>query len=131
LVIGIKCTSKKHLQEFYHQVLKERGEGVILRKPNSMYEFGRSKALLKYKPNVDEEALLLGPLSTDKHKWQCKTKSGTTFSADCLPSLGERLESNMIVTVIYGGQYMNGKPRKPRISTIRHDMTLQQFLREQ
>ena len=32
-----------------HQVVEDGGEGVILRKPNSLYEFGRSSSLLKLK----------------------------------------------------------------------------------
>ncbi len=45
----VQCTSRNHLQEFYQQLLKDRREGVMLRKPHSLYEKGRSRALLKYK----------------------------------------------------------------------------------
>jgi ATP-dependent DNA ligase len=37
------------LKEYFEEIVKKGGEGVMLRKPNSMYEEGRSKGLKKYK----------------------------------------------------------------------------------
>lgn len=43
------CTNQIHLTKALQQIINDEGEGVILRKPNSEYEHGRSTALLKLK----------------------------------------------------------------------------------
>ena len=43
------CTSHLHLLSFLKEILKNEGEGVVLRKPKSFYEPGRSANLLKLK----------------------------------------------------------------------------------
>lgn len=37
------------MQRMAEQILEEGGEGVILRRPYSLYENGRSRALYKFK----------------------------------------------------------------------------------
>ncbi len=49
VVPAFQCRSKAHLETFYHSILDKKGEGVMLRTPNSPYEVGRSSHLLKYK----------------------------------------------------------------------------------
>ena len=47
-MIGIeKCKSKKHLEDELEKVLEKGGEGIMLRKPGSHYEWCRSSTLLK------------------------------------------------------------------------------------
>ena len=43
-------------------VLSEKGEGVMLKDPNSQYECRRSKCLLKVKRFEDTEATVIGHL---------------------------------------------------------------------
>ena len=43
------CESRAVLVKMMKKMVKERGEGVILRKPGSMYIRGRSLELYKYK----------------------------------------------------------------------------------
>jgi ATP-dependent DNA ligase len=38
-----------HLKQYFNEILKKGGEGVVLRKPASMYQPGRSESLCKYK----------------------------------------------------------------------------------
>lgn len=45
----VECTNKKHIIFFIKSILKDAGEGVIIRKPNSLYEKGRSTNLFKLK----------------------------------------------------------------------------------
>jgi DNA ligase-1 len=44
-----KCEGKDQLLQLLAQVQEEGGEGLMLRKPASYYEYGRSKTLLKVK----------------------------------------------------------------------------------
>lgn len=44
----------------YKESLSSEYEGVILRDPESLYEFKRSKALLKVKDFIDDEATIIG-----------------------------------------------------------------------
>ncbi|KKK72162.1 hypothetical protein LCGC14_2906640 [marine sediment metagenome] len=43
------CEDLDHLKEFELQILNAGGEGVMLKAPNSMYEYKRTKKLLKMK----------------------------------------------------------------------------------
>lgn len=52
--------SRKHLQAFMAQVVRQSGEGVMLKNWQSAYQSGRSHDLLKYKPYIDDEAQVLG-----------------------------------------------------------------------
>lgn len=47
--LRVLCTSKKYLTVATNCVVKDGGEGVILRKPFSQYEKGRSTNLFKFK----------------------------------------------------------------------------------
>lgn len=56
----IKVKSMDHMKQFYNSVLKLKGEGIMLKDPESDYENKRSNYLLKYKPNFDAEAIIVG-----------------------------------------------------------------------
>jgi ATP dependent DNA ligase domain len=43
------CTGKKQLNQMVQNIINDGGEGVILRKPKSIYENGRSSTLIKLK----------------------------------------------------------------------------------
>ena len=49
----------EQLNSIYQEIIQGGGEGVMLKDPNSAYEGKRSKYLLKYKPNFDEEAIIV------------------------------------------------------------------------
>src|SRR5690242_11191863 len=46
---GIRCQHIEHLQEFTRNIIDSGGEGVILRKPHTLYKGGRSDTFLKFK----------------------------------------------------------------------------------
>jgi DNA ligase-1 len=52
--------SRKHLVDELHRIEALGGEGLMIRKPHSLYEAGRSNTLLKVKPFKDGEATVLG-----------------------------------------------------------------------
>ena len=47
IVSNEKCKGENHLMQTLKAVLKSGGEGLMLRKPNSLYASGRSNTLLK------------------------------------------------------------------------------------
>lgn len=48
------------LNDYYESMLRRKAEGVMIRNPNSMYEFRRSNNLLKIKPSITDEATVIG-----------------------------------------------------------------------
>jgi len=63
------CTGKDHLFERLHAVEALGGEGMMLRKPGSLYEIGRSHTILKVKNFFDTEFLVVGH-TVGKGKYQ-------------------------------------------------------------
>lgn len=45
----VLCTNSKICEKFMESIIEDDGEGIILRKPNSIYEHGRSNNLFKLK----------------------------------------------------------------------------------
>ena len=59
--VGVrKCTGQAQLDSFLRDVEAHEGEGLMLRQPGSLYEWKRSKTLLKVKTFSDEEAEVVG-----------------------------------------------------------------------
>jgi len=59
LVSQTEVKNKNHLKKEYNRVLELGGEGMMLRNPNSLYEQKRTKSLLKVKPEMNAEAIIL------------------------------------------------------------------------
>ena len=51
----IECKGKDHLNKFLKDIVEMKGEGVMLRAPHSLYEYGRSNLLKRYKEYLDTE----------------------------------------------------------------------------
>jgi len=54
------CKSREHLLEEMDRICGDKGEGVMLRDPKSLYERKRSDKLLKVKRFEDAEATVIG-----------------------------------------------------------------------
>lgn len=48
------------LDTFYQEVLQRGGEGIMLNNPCAFYRDGRTDAILKYKPVLDSECIIVG-----------------------------------------------------------------------
>ena len=59
VVEPIQCKSREHLKEFMKEIIDMKGEGVMLREPQSLYEAGRSKSMRRYKEFKDTEVLVV------------------------------------------------------------------------
>jgi DNA ligase-1 len=61
VVSRVKCTNLAHVSKAVQSIIDEEGEGIILRKCNSVYEHGRSHNLIKLKAaHGDQEGIVVG-----------------------------------------------------------------------
>ena len=68
----VRCTSTESMLEELAQLVSLGAEGLMLRKPGSLYVKGRSSTLLKVKPFKDAEAVVIGHEPGKKqHKGKC------------------------------------------------------------
>lgn len=144
---------EKHLDSVYKEILKQGGEGIMLKDPNSPYEGKRSKFLLKYKPSFDEEAIITG-YKPGQGKYQgllggfmCKPliNHDTYMSIDedtdhafTISGMDDEiretyLQTHPIGTIIsyeHSGKTDKGKPRFGRYTRIRTDITIKEHIQE-
>lgn len=126
-----RCRDIAHLREELDRVEREGGEGLMMRRPGSRYEIGRSRTLLKVKTFRDAEAVVVGHLpGAGKHKGRLgallvEMPDGKRFSVGTGLSDEERLHPPDLGTVItYRYQELSdgGVPRFPSFVGIRIDM---------
>ena len=65
-----QCKSKEHLTQFMKEIVLSKGEGVMLRKAQSMYEQGRSNSMRRYKEYQDTEVKVLNVMYP--HGFECQ-----------------------------------------------------------
>jgi DNA ligase-1 len=106
------------------------GEGLMLRRPGSRYEVGRSSSLLKVKTFHDAEARVLEHLAgAGRHKGRLgallvEMPDGTRFSVGTGFSDRERAAppaAGALITYRYQELSEDGVPRFPSYVGVRHD----------
>lgn len=117
------------LNKFFDQLVKQGAEGVMLHLKNASHKDGRSNALLKLKPYLDEEAVVTAYIP-GKGKYQgmlgslqVKNSSGVTFLIGTGFSDNERANPPAIGTTItyrYHGFTKNGLPRFASFLRVRN-----------
>jgi len=129
----MKCESTEHLKGELARVEALGGEGLMLRKPGSRYEVGRSSTLLKVKSFKDAEARVLEHLAgAGRHKGRLgavlvEMADGTRFSIGTGFSDAERHDPpkvGAVVTFRYQELSDGGVPRFPSYVGERHDVAL-------
>ena len=127
----VPCEGVDHLKRELARIESLDGEGLMLRKPGSLYEAGRSHTLLKCKSFFDDECLVTG-YTPGKGKYkgmtgglECVLPNGVMFSVgsgltDALrrnpPPIGSR------VTYRFFEKDVNsGAPRFPTFLRVRPD----------
>lgn len=125
-----RCEGKTHLLAERDRVVAEGGEGLMLRKPESEYDAGRSPTLLKVKPFDDAEATVIAHVS-GKGKFagklgslRVRTPDGREFSIGTgLTNAQRELPPPVgaVVTYRYQGQTAKGLPRFPSFLRVRKD----------
>ncbi len=129
-VLQERCKGTAHLIAERDRVVGLGGEGLMLRKPESEYEAGRSPTLLKVKPQEDAEATVTAH-SPGKGKFagklgalRVRTADGREFSIgtgftdahrDAPPPVGT------IITYRFRGLTAKGLPRFPSYLRVRKD----------
>ena len=118
-----KCTSKDELASLMDQVLSDKGEGVMLKDPQSKYEGRRSESLLKVKKFEDAEAKVIGHLKgTGRCANMCgaiqvkEVKGGTEFKIGSGFNDAQRRKPPKIGTIVtfkFQGRSKAGVPRFP------------------
>ena len=118
----VKCDGLDHLRDELKRVEALGGEGLMLRRPGSKYEVGRSQSLRKVKTFHDAEARVIGHApGTGKHKGRLgaliaelpggiKFNVGTGFSdaeREAPPAIGA------VITFRYQELSDDGVPRFP------------------
>jgi len=120
LVQQRRCWGTKHLEKELAAVIRKKGEGLMLRKPHSQYEYKRSYALLKVKGFREGEALVLQYIpGKGKHEGRMGSllvslASGVHFAIGTGFSDQERNEPPVIGSKIkfrYQNLTRRGKPR--------------------
>ncbi|HSK03123.1 MAG TPA: DNA ligase [Kofleriaceae bacterium] len=128
-----RCEGVDHLREELRRVESLGGEGLMLRKPGSSYEIGRSTSLLKVKTFHDAEARVIGHApGAGKHKGKlgalvCELPGGATFNVGTGFSDQEREAPPAIGAVItfrYQELSDDGVPRFPTYVGERLDVEL-------
>jgi len=141
----IKVKSLKHLETIYKEVLKNGGEGVMIKDPKSQYEDKRSNYMLKYKPCFDAEAIIID------YKEGAGKYEGMLGGFVCRPlisygnysvkdesyifsisGMDDNIRDNYkdthplgtVITYEYSGKTDSGKPRFPRYIRIRDDIVI-------
>lgn len=127
-VAQVRCTGRDHLSNEMDRAVALGGEGLMLRKPGSLYERKRSSTLLKVKRFHDTEARVLAHVDgKGKHKGRlgaltCMLKSGATFEVGTGFTDAEREAPPRVgakVTVRYQELSRDGVPRFPVYVTER------------
>ncbi|KAL7416783.1 hypothetical protein BDY24DRAFT_378239 [Mrakia frigida] len=82
----VRCEGREHVAEMLEETQRVEGEGLMLRKPKSLYKRTRSTDLLKVKTFFDAEALLIsyvdgkGKYTGITGSLKCEMACGSTFS---------------------------------------------------
>ncbi|HUJ57485.1 MAG TPA: DNA ligase [Kofleriaceae bacterium] len=129
----VRCDGVDHLRRELAKVEALGGEGLMLRRPGSGYEVGRSSSLLKVKTFHDAEGRVIGHApGTGKHKGRlgaliCELPSGVRFNVGTGFSDAEREHPPAIGAVItfrYQELSDDGVPRFPSYVGERIDVAL-------
>jgi len=124
-----KCTGLAMLEQTMDYIVENGGEGLMLRKPGSLYEHRRSSTLLKYKRMLDAEAVVVGYQPGEgRHTGSmgalhCVLPSGKNFKVGTGFSDAERANPPPIGCTIsfkYQELTKSGTPRFPAFVRIRN-----------
>ncbi|MGO3299533.1 MAG: DNA ligase [Pseudoalteromonas sp.] len=119
-VMQHQFANNSELNRYFDELIKGGAEGVMLHLKSAKHKDGRSNALLKLKPYLDDEAIVMaylpgkGKYSGMMGALRVKTDSGVMFSIGTGFSDNERANPPAIgatITYRYHGFTKNGLPR--------------------
>lgn len=130
IIPQIPVENQNNLNQFYESIIKNQGEGIVIRKNLSPYEKGRSKNAMKLKPYDDAECELVG-FRKGKGKFEnqvgallCKLPNGQIIKIGS--GLKDKDRKNppkigSIITYKFNGLTKNSLPRFPVFLRIRDE----------
>ena len=130
IVAQNRCQGPTQLMAERDRIVREGGEGLMLRQPASAYEAGRSSTLLKVKPYEDAEATVIahepgkGKFAGKLGALRVRTDDGREFSIGTGLTDADRDSPPPVGTVItyrFQGLTAKGLPRFPSYFRIRRD----------
>ena len=121
------CCGKEHAISEMNRVVKEGGEGVMLKHPSNDYKNGRTPDLLKVKPFHDDEAVIIqhnpgtGRNTGRLGSFTCKDEQGRIFKVgigiqDSVRELPPEIGTQ--ITYRFQERTKAGNPRFPRFVRI-------------
>jgi DNA ligase-1 len=127
------CNSFDDIKKYHDECVEEGYEGIIIRNPNGVYEFGfRSNDLIKYKEFIDSEFIIIDVVEATGRDagtavFVCVTEDGKVFNVKPKGSKKLRTEYftnkenyiNKKLTVRYQGLSDDGIPRFPSGVVVR------------
>lgn len=126
-----RFTTNEQLIQYFEKITKHGGEGIMLHLADAKHVSGRSSSLLKLKPYLDAEAVVIAHLP-GKGKYtgmlgalRVKTPQGQVFSIGTGFSDAQRKDAPPLGTTItyrYHGLTKNGLPRFARFLRVRSDL---------
>ncbi len=128
IIPQIPIKNKKHLQQFLKQIEHKKGEGVVVRDPNTPYIAKRTSKALKVKSFLDKECKIVaynrghGKLKALMGSITCQMDNNITFKIGSGFSMNERKNPPAIGSVItfkYKEMTKYGKPRFPVFLRVR------------
>lgn len=64
----VMCHNREEIEAFYKKVLMQGKEGLVIKDPNSAYEFKRSNSWMKYKPEYNIDAPIVEVIEGKKSR---------------------------------------------------------------
>ena len=149
----IPLKNDAHMTSVYQDIIKNGGEGIMLKDPESSYEGKRSSSLLKYKPNFDEEAIIIdykpgqGKYSGMLGGFICKPlinhDSYSSIDEDedhifAISGMDDEVRKSYkqthpvgtIISFEHSGKTDKGKPRFGRYTRVRTDVIIKEHVQE-
>ena len=124
----IKIYSMPQMERFYHKLVKQKAEGIVIRNPDLPYQTGRRSSILKRKPYQDADCVVKAILP-GKGKFEnqmgailCHMKNGRDIKIGSGFTLQQRRKPPNIgdlITYKYYGLTRNKLPRFPVFMRIR------------
>jgi len=116
------CHGNAHVKARLQQLIALGAEGVVLRRPDAVYQTGRSPNALKVKPYMDTECTVVGykpgrgKLTGLTGALLCRMRDGSVISIGS--GLNDRLRATppsigKVITFKYNGLTRHHKPRQP------------------
>lgn len=118
-----RCESRAHLGTLLDDVVSKGGEGLMLRRPESLYVLGRSEDLLKVVRFKRAEAEVIG-YKEGKNALRCRLVSDPKIEFDCGSGLkssdvSKQVMVGQIITFQFKSYNESGKPRNPSFVCVR------------